>query len=310
MFNFIALAVLVLIISILYDRYIQKYNQNTELEAYNRIKHYLLNDSSISKKSIVWIHLPYRYNARKWSSFYSRSSNNLNQPYQFLTIESIIKKNQDCHICLIDDDSFNHLIPNWTLQLDTIAEPSRDRVRLLAQLKLLYYYGGIFVPSSFLCLHPLSKLVQNEKPFIIENLNHTLHPDEYLPDYRFMGAKKENETVNAFIHYMEVLCSEDFTDAATILGKIQDWCRCRINDGTVDLVDGSLIGIKTVKNKPILLDNLFEESPLDINKQAYGLYIPQDDLLKRNQFNWFCSLEPEEIPTITAVLGRYFMMAK
>ena len=33
----------------------------------------------------------------------------------------------------------------------------------------------------------------------------------------------------------------------------------------------------------------FEESPLDMNRQAYGLYIPQDDLLKRNQFNWFCS---------------------
>ena len=78
----------------------------------------------------------------------------------------------------------------------------------------------------------------------------------------------------------------------------------------VDLVDGSLIGIKTIQNKPILLDNLFEESPLDINRQAYGLYIPQDDLLKRNQFNWFCALEPGEIPTITAVLGRYFMMAR
>ena len=67
-----------------------------------------------------------------------------------------------------------------------------------------------------------------------------------------MGAKKENETINAFIHYMEVLCSEDFTDSTTILGKIQDWCRCRINNGTVDvsvngkkvaeLKDGQFVG--------------------------------------------------------------------
>ena len=124
----------------------------------------------------------------KWSSFYSRSSHNLNQPYQFLTIESIIKKNQDCHICLIDDDSFNNLIPNWTLQLDTIAEPSRDRVRLLAQLKLLYYYGGVFVPSSSY-VYALSKLVQNENHLLLKSKYTT--PDEYLPDYRFMGAKKE-----------------------------------------------------------------------------------------------------------------------
>ncbi len=50
MLNYIALTILILIISILYDRYIQKYSQSTELEAYERIKHYLLNDSSISKK--------------------------------------------------------------------------------------------------------------------------------------------------------------------------------------------------------------------------------------------------------------------
>ena len=235
-----------------------------------------------------------------------RSSHNLNQPYQFLTIESIIKNNQDYHICLIDDDSFNNLIPNWTLELDTIAEPSKDRVRLLAQLKLLYYYGGIFVPSSFLCFRSFYELANNEKPFIFENLNLTLHPDEYLPDYRFMGAKKEDKTIDAFIHYMEVLCSEDFTDAATVLGKIQEWCRCRINDGIIDLIEGSLIGIKTLQNKPILLDNLFEELPLNINKNAYGLYIPQDQLIKRNQFNWFCSLEPKEISTITPIIGRYF----
>lgn len=306
MLNYIALTILILIVSILYDRYIQKYNQNTELEAYERIKYYLLNDSSISKKSIIWIHLPYKYNARQWSSFYSRSSHNLNQPYQFLTIKSIIKNNQDCHICLIDDDSFNNLIPNWTLQLDTIAEPSRDYVRLLAQLKLLYHYGGIFVPSSFLCFRSISKLINNEKPFIIENQNHTLRSDEYLPDYKFMGSNKNNKIINNFIHYMEILCSKDYTNTSIIVGNIQDWCLKQINEGTIDLISGSLIGIKTPQNKPILLDNLFEEKPLNIHTNAYGLYIPQNELIKRNQFNWFCSLEPNEIPTITPIIGQYF----
>ena len=101
MLNEIAISILILIITILYSRYITKYNTDTDLDEYNRIKNYLLNDSSISNKSIIWIHLPYKYNSRQWKSFYSRTSNNLNLPYIYLTVNSILKHNSNYHICLI-----------------------------------------------------------------------------------------------------------------------------------------------------------------------------------------------------------------
>ena len=49
--------------------------------------------------------------------FHSRNTNNLNQPYLHLTIQSIIDHcSNDFHICLIDDDSFSKLIPEWDIK--------------------------------------------------------------------------------------------------------------------------------------------------------------------------------------------------
>ena len=52
MFNIIALAICILIITFLYDRYIQKYKPETELDLYHKLQDYLLNKSTVAKKSI------------------------------------------------------------------------------------------------------------------------------------------------------------------------------------------------------------------------------------------------------------------
>ena len=125
------------------------------------------------KKPIIWIHIPYEYNSRDWSSFGSRSSLDLNLPYQNLAIESIIDHNPNFHICLIDDTSFNNLLPGWTIDITKVGEPQNHNLRKLCLLKLLYNYGGMIVPSSFLCLQNLEVLydlgIRNDKPFVVEN---------------------------------------------------------------------------------------------------------------------------------------------
>ena len=66
---------------------------------HNMIRKYLLEDSEFDaseqkvKKPIMWIHIKYEYNARKWLSFGSRSSCELNQPYLYLTLKSIYSIN-------------------------------------------------------------------------------------------------------------------------------------------------------------------------------------------------------------------------
>lgn len=313
MFNIIALAICILVITVLYDRYIQKYQTSSKVELYHKLQDYLLNKSSISKKSIIWIHIPYKYNAREWESFYSRTSTNLNLPYQYLTIKSIIDKHPDYHICLIDDDSFNKLIPNWTVPVSTVAEPVRTKVRLLAMLHILDLYGGMIVPSSFLCLKSMDNLYQGatHQPFIISNLNKTSNPEEdFLPDPSFIGCRKKEPWIQTFIHFLEILISKDNTNSSVIQGTINKWCREQINLGLVTEICPTKTGITDINRKPLLLDDWFGQANIELDPDAYGIYIPQDELLQRNHLNWFCYLQPEKIYETDNMLAKYLTLAK
>ena len=66
--------------------------ENRDYKAIRDILEEQRDDLAQSKKPIVWIHIPYEINSRSWDSFYSRNSENLNQPYLYLTIESIINR--------------------------------------------------------------------------------------------------------------------------------------------------------------------------------------------------------------------------
>ena len=95
--------------SIIYSKYQSVEYDDENMRNYKLVKKYLLNDSSLaqSKKPIIWIHMVYDINARWWPSFSSRNTDNLNQPYQYLTMKSIIDKcGEDFNVCLIDDDTF------------------------------------------------------------------------------------------------------------------------------------------------------------------------------------------------------------
>ena len=115
---------ILLVLGILYRRYEDKRERQESSDIYENIQQYLLDDDTLgkSKKPILWIHVPYEYNSRQWLSFGSRSSFNLNQPYLYLTVRSIIKKcEQSFTICIIDDNSFEKLLPGWNVDMSKIS---------------------------------------------------------------------------------------------------------------------------------------------------------------------------------------------
>ena len=94
----------IIVITILYEKYKLHQEGEDDLKHYELVKTYLLNGSSLarSKKPIIWIHNEYDINARWWASFGSRNTKCLNQPYLYLTIKSIIDQcGDDFNICLI-----------------------------------------------------------------------------------------------------------------------------------------------------------------------------------------------------------------
>ena len=148
-------------------------------EENNLIHKYLLNvnieKTYLTKKPKLWIHIDYTYNSRRWESFGSRSSFDLNQPYIHLTIKSIILHcGEEFEIILINDESFQNLLSDWEINMNAVAGTQQVQCREYGLACLLYKYGGVIVPSTFLCMRSLYPLYENcletGMPFICENI--------------------------------------------------------------------------------------------------------------------------------------------
>lgn len=289
-------------------------------DEYDLIRKYLLNDSPLYgfNKPKLWIHSKYEVNSRHWKSFQSRTSTDLNQPYLHLTIKTIINHcGNDFNICLIDDDTFSKLIPSWDIDLPNIAEPNKSYYRELGMLKLVYYYGGIVVPNSFLCTKSLKPLWQdavNEKmPFVCEKINRTLSQAKdggakplFIPGVCFMGAKKNHETIKELIEYLKHRnLSPHFSSEPQFKGDTSHWCLAAVQQDKMKVIGGEHIGIKTQTDKPILLENLMEEEYLDLVKSPYGIYIPADEILRRPKFQWFAAISSEEVFKTNAIIAKH-----
>ena len=316
--NYIILFIILISLGILYQKYLDKLSSITPFDDYGEIKKYLLKDKTLdkSKKPILWIYIPHEYNSRNWLSFGSRSSNELNQPYLYLTVKSIIKNcDESFKIVLIDDGSFNKLIPNWNINISLLSDPMKCYVRQLAMAKLIYAYGGLNVPISFLCFKDLiglyNKGINDDSMFVCENynLNITSTNKLFSPNANFMGAKKENDLVKSFINLMERTISDDFTAQTAFLGEFDEWCNNKIEKGKMRLIPGTDVGTKTIDDEPVTVDILLSDDYIHFYGKMYGIWIPDKQILKRRHYEWFARMSPEQIFQSQFILAKYIVLA-
>jgi hypothetical protein len=315
--KYIILFFVLILLGILYRNFEEKRMREENLDNYNAIQKYLLNDVDLSNvdKPILWIHVPYEYNSRKWLSFGSRSSLDLNQPYLYLTVRSIIDQCSDSFkICIIDDNSFKKLIPGWNIHMNKLSDPILDNIRQLGLIKLLYIYGGLICPISFLCMkdlvHLYEKGTRNNKMFICENNNNNITSTTYqfYPNLNFCGAEKENVTVHELIDFMQRIISTDFTAQSEFLGDFNRWAESRVQKGKINLIDGIEIGIKTEDETPIKLEDLMSQNYLKLYPSTYGIYIPSKEILKRRYYEWFARLSEKQVLESDTIIGKYMLL--
>ena len=310
---------------ILFQKYLEKKAKNIGPDNYNDVKQYLLSESSLakSKKPIMWIYTPYEYNSRDWLSFGSRSSYNLNQPYLNLCVRSIIKHcDKSFTICIVDDNSFAKLIPGWNIDLSVIGDPIVSNVRQLAMAKLIYNYGGMSVPISFLCFKDLIDMYDRgisstndnkgiNKMFVCENVNTNISATntQFYPDTAFIGAKKNTPKLKEFIDHMQRLISGDYTAQIEFLGNFDKWANKHVNNKSINMIPGTDVGVKTMENKPVLVDDLLGEDYIKLHDGMYGIWIPAASILKRRNYEWFARLNNEQIFQGKFILAKYFVLA-
>jgi len=328
--NYIYTLIVSLVIGFFYNRYKRFEDVGEEKASYAMVQKYLINmtpngsndDNEVLskeqfKKPLIWIHMKYDVNARWWSSFYSRNSTDLNQPYLYLTIKSIIDTcGQDFHICLIDDESFGKLMPDWTVDVSLLADPVKTKVREIALAKLLYRYGGLRVPPAFICFQSLLPLynynMDRHSMFVSELLNKTVSAiqDLYLPNTAFLGCAKDAPLMLEYINFLEHGISQDFVEESNILGAAGQWCQSKILKGEVGLIPASAVGQKDAEGVAVTLDRLVQNTYVNLSGNVLGLYIPADELLNRFAYNWFARLSAKQVLDSDTTIGKYLLITR
>lgn len=317
--NIVIGILLLIILSKVYQK-IKRSDEERDNNYYNQmIKQYLFDENlGIDDRPCLWIHIHSdsanipEFNSRHWLSFGSRNTNLLNMPYQYLTVNSIIEKNKnDFNILIINDESFEKLIPEWTINLYQIPIPLRIRVRELALSTLLFIHGGLLVPSSFICEKPLLPIYNmftiNNKLFVAAFRNNVFNNNlinNAIPKTEFMGCRPKCEELRDLINFCQVNQSKDFTSESEFKGVISEWLQKAIDIDRINLVDGRMIGTLKNNKKEVWVEELVSSSYIDLFEQRLGTYIPWDDLLNRSNLGWFSRMSPEQVLHSDTMIGK------
>lgn len=316
--KYILTVITMTLVGILYEKYKDTELSDEDARNYELVKKYLLNDSSLaqSKRPLLWIHMAYDVNARWWPTFSSRNTNCLNQPYKYLTIKSIIDKcGNDFNICLIDDDTFSKILPGWTVNLNMVPEPIRGKIRELALARVLHAFGGMLLPNSFICFQNLINMYEtntkSDRMFVSEFIDRgsTSQQVDFFPSTKIMGCRSGCPMMSEYIQYLENMNSTDHTAESNFLGAYGRWCYDKILKGDMNIVPGSELGVKNARGEPVTLEALMGDSYIDLPCSTVGLYIPDDEILKRTKFQWFARLSAKQALESETQIGKYLLIS-
>ena len=233
--------------------------------------------------------------------------------YKRLCIETIIKNCDDSfNIILLDDSAVKDMLPHWSVPIERLLGPTKMYYRYLAQLELLYEYGGFILPPSFLCIRDLkemyvSNVLQKKKMIVGENVNPG--PDftqRFIVDPRLVASEKENMILKTYIDFVRRKAQEDTTGETWFDNDYATWCTSRIQNGHINMIDGSYLGTKDRNGNVVTIESLVGESakPPQLSSFVNGIWIPSDQLEDRTQFRVYLSMPLES----NTYLGTMFRM--
>ena len=321
----IAITVLLLLgVGYIYEQYRTRMDYEDKRHDMNLIQKFLIGDQNDHmtiedlgniKKPILWIHIEYSYNSRNWCSFGSRSSHELNMPYIYLTLQSIVSKcGGDFHICIIDDYSFQKILPDYNIELDRVGDPVRTHLRNVALMKVIHKYGGILLENSFICMNSLNPLQEaideTGKPIVGEFVNraNSNSLEVFAPSIKLIGCRRECPVIAGFIDYLEGINKQDYTHAQRFEGSLENWLTDNINQGNMQYILGEMIGTR-LNRRPIIIDDLLIQTDLRDRLEGITLmvYIDRDELLARTRYNWFLRLSPEQVLNSRTTLAELLL---
>jgi hypothetical protein len=318
MFRYFTIFIILTVSGYLYDKYKLKYVPDEELSKYDIVRQFLLNGGSgMGEKPILWIHTPHPVNHRYWPSFGSRNTRLLNQPYKVSCVETVVKHcSKSFNIVLIDDYSFAKLIKGWDIDMDKLADPVKEHVRMLALSKLLHSFGGLLLPNSTVVCKDLKSLYDSalkaHDSFSVNMINRgsSAEYSSMFPTTKILGCKKNSQTMGQFSKYLEGLTSTDYTSESDFLGQSNRWLYGKYSENKLCLVMGKLFGVKDKDGEEVGIERLMGNTFIEFSPDKYALYIPGDEILERNKYEWFSRLSQQQLRGCDTIAAKQLLIAQ
>lgn len=281
------------VIGMLFHRFEKR---DLETQHYDLVSKYLLKGKPDTDKPIIWIYIPEETNARSWKNWGSRNTNTINIPYIKWTIESILRyADEDFNVYFLKNDSFSLLLPNWNIKLDKLADPEKEHMTQYALLQVLYQYGGLLTPMSFIALRP-----------VIQLYNYGMSKDDIFcvqQSSLFMGCSSKCKKMEILLQELQELFSNHHTEYTGV--KYKDI----ISRNTTQIPE-QLTGTRDIHNNEVHLDMIMREEPIALHKNIFGLVIPTRDILRSTKYQWFAYANSHDVLLMDNSLSKLLSKSK
>ncbi len=306
--KYVSTFIIIVSVGILYDKYKSKYLPDEELAQIDMVNRHLLGDNGYNiQRPILWIHSDDELRQRK----------SMNGAYIECCKETIIKHcGESFNICLIDDTSFKKLIPEWNIEIKDLASPLKEKIRLLAISKVIYKYGGMVLPETTIVLKDLLTTYNNgikETGVFIGNIknNSNLIDDKTCyPNKLVVGAIKNNNEINNYIKFLEILVSKDYTSESDFTKNIEKYLSNQIVNKKINSICSQVFGSKSANGKAITVDELMSDKNINYSCKTVCIVISKEDLVKRRQYGWFLKLSKKEIFECNSAIAKFIVFSQ
>ena len=132
---------------------------------------------------------------------------------------------------------------------------------------------------------------------------------DYMPSIKLIGCIKECPIMKRLIKHMEMLYGTNFTSSTEFEDLISKWLLKCGEKQQINIIDGKYIGTKDSNTNAISLEEIMGSTFIELDANAYALYIPSNDLLRRSKYNWFCKLNSKEVLEANTILSKYLLLS-
>ena len=103
------------------------------------------------------------------------------------------------------------------------------------------------------------------------------------------------------------MISKDYTAESKFEGSIDRWLNKQVKIGNANTIQSKLLGVRDEDGKLVRIEDLIGTSFVNFDCNALGIYIPQNELLKRTDYLWFNRLNVKQIMESDTTLGKLFI---